>query len=298
MNITMITAHAGAEDTPANTMESVRELLDCGADAVEVDVRRHEGRLVLSHNPVADGQCLAALEDGLAALSEHAGMRMNLDLKHTGLVEEVARMAQRLGVTDRLILTGDVGEEDLPAVRAHGLTVWYNDSLLPAGIDPVQGAKARGFQAANLCYRDVTEALLADPESLSLWTVDDAATLARLLGRGVRGITTRHPRLALRIRDMILNFHRGWDAFPGSARLVDREGIVLAANDAARRAGFVEGIACRQVETANRHRGCLLARAFKTGQGQFDVSETGLLRAWVPTVEWDGAMIHLSFKRS
>ena len=36
---TMITAHAGAEDTPANTMESIRILAACGADAVEVDVR-------------------------------------------------------------------------------------------------------------------------------------------------------------------------------------------------------------------------------------------------------------------
>ena len=36
---TMITAHAGAENTAPNTLESLRMLAGCGADAVELDVR-------------------------------------------------------------------------------------------------------------------------------------------------------------------------------------------------------------------------------------------------------------------
>ena len=48
----MITAHAGAENTPANTLESLRALAVCGADALEMDVRAGEDGPVLSHNPL------------------------------------------------------------------------------------------------------------------------------------------------------------------------------------------------------------------------------------------------------
>lgn len=295
--MTLITAHAGAEGTQANTLESIRILADCGADAIEVDVRRHEGRLILSHNAVAEGEHPAALEDCLRIVAAHPQLKVNLDLKQMGMVHEVCDLAARCGAEDRLILTGDVGPQDMPAVREKNLTVWYNDSLVPKGVEPLQGALDAGFDVLNICYKDVTEAMAAHPEKLSLWTVSDETDLARLMGRGLRNLTTRAPLAALRLRRMILDFHRAWDAFPGFARLIDREGIVLAANERARQAGFAEGVRCTQVKTANRHQKCLLGRAFETGQGQFDVSPDGLLRAWTPVDGWDGAILHLSYKK-
>ena len=78
-----------------------------------------------------------------------------------------------------------------------------------------------------------------------MWTVGDEAAMVRYLKAGVRNITTRSPLVALRLRaalgteaDACDDFHRHWDAFPGSARLIDREGRILAANAAARQAGF------------------------------------------------------------
>lgn len=294
---TWITAHAGAENTPANTLESIRILADCGADAIEVDVRRHEGRLILSHNAPENGEQPDALEDCLRIVAAHPGLKVNLDLKQLGLVQEVYDLAVQCGAEGQLILTGDVGPDDMAAVRAGNLTVWYNDSLVPQGVDLLEGVQNAGFDVLNICHKDVTDAMFAQPGRLSLWTVSDEVTLARLMGRGLRNLTTRTPLMALRLRGMIKNFHRAWDAFPGSARLIDREGFVLAANDCARQAGFVEGIRCARVETANRHQGCLLRRTFETGEGQFDVSPSGLLRVWTPVSEWDGAMLHLSYKK-
>ena len=50
----------------------------------------------------------------------------------------------------------------------------------------------------------VTEELLAQsPERLSLWTVSEEQAIARFLRAGVKNITSRTPRLALRLRKEI-----------------------------------------------------------------------------------------------
>ena len=67
---TMITAHAGAENTPANTLESLRALAVCGADALEMDVRAGEDGPVLSHNPLEVGVAYTRLEDALSLVRE------------------------------------------------------------------------------------------------------------------------------------------------------------------------------------------------------------------------------------
>ena len=43
---TMITAHAGAENTPANALSGIRSLCALGADAIEVDVREVDGQQI------------------------------------------------------------------------------------------------------------------------------------------------------------------------------------------------------------------------------------------------------------
>lgn len=47
--------------------------------------------------------------------------------------------------------------------------------------------------------------------------------------------------------DIICWFHRLWDGFPGMARLIDGSFNILAANDAARSAGFCEDLRCIKV---------------------------------------------------
>lgn len=201
MHKTLITAHSGAENTVDNTLESIRVMAGCGADVIEVDVRMYAGRLVMSHDEPS-GPC-DSLEDCFRIVREHPGLKMNIDLKQRGIVSAVAELAEECGVTDRLLFTGSVGEEDFPAVRSLGLTVWYNNDAMPEDADWLAGVDALGFGGLNLHYGDVNDALVKHAGRLSVWTVDDEALLRSFLAAGVMGITTRRPVLALKLRDEI-----------------------------------------------------------------------------------------------
>jgi len=202
---TLITAHSGAENTIDNTIESIRVMAALGADAIEIDVRMHEGVLVMSHDePEGPVDCL---KDAFAIVKEHPGLRMNIDLKQSGIVAAVAELAAQCGVEDRLLFTGSVGEEDFPAVRERNLTVWYNNDCMPENTDWLAGVDERGFEALNLYYGDVSEALRPQAHRLSVWTVDGESLLRRFLEAGVKNITTRIPELALKLRDEIQGVH-------------------------------------------------------------------------------------------
>lgn len=198
---TLITAHSGAENTKDNTLDSIRALAQCGADMIEIDVQLHEGVLVMSHDAPEDSA--DRLEDAFNIVREQPSLRMNLDLKQSGIAGAVAELAEKCGVADRLALTGAVGEEDIPAIRAHHLTVWYNNDAMPADADWLAGVDALGFDGLNLSYEDVTDELEAHADRLSVWTVDGEAMLRRFLELGVKSITTHLPKLALKLREEI-----------------------------------------------------------------------------------------------
>lgn len=198
---TLITAHSGAENTIDNTLESIRVMADCGADIIEIDVRMHEGVLIMSHDE-PEAQC-DALEDAFRIVREHPGLKMNIDLKQSGIVCAVAELAEKCGVTDRLLFTGAVGEEDFPCVRERGLTVWYNSDAMDKDAGWLAGVDALGFDALNLYFGDVNENLREHADRLSVWTVDGESLLRRFLEAGVKNITTRIPKLAMKLREEI-----------------------------------------------------------------------------------------------
>jgi glycerophosphoryl diester phosphodiesterase len=200
---TMITAHAGAEDTTANTLESLQTLLCIGADAVEVDVRRVDGTLILSHDIPPKGKACATLREALALLKTVPDVKMNIDIKTPGLIADILALAREAGISDRLMMTGDVGPDDYPVIQANEIPLWLNHYLLPMRewSSPVQGAEKLGFHFVNIDKRMLTDKmLLRQADRFSVWTVNDEETLRRLLLAGVKNITTRKPLLALRLR--------------------------------------------------------------------------------------------------
>ena len=198
---TLITAHSGAENTIDNTLESIRVMAQSGADILEIDVRMHEGVLVMSHD-LPEGTC-DTLEDGFKIVREYPGLKMNIDLKQSGIACAVAELAEKCGVADRLVFTGSVGEEDLPAVREKNLTIWYNNDAMPEDADWIAGMEKMGFDTLNLHWGDVSEELREHADKLSVWTVDGESLLRRFLEAGVKSITTRLPRLAVKLRQEI-----------------------------------------------------------------------------------------------
>lgn len=202
---TMITAHAGAEDTTANTLESLRTLLTIGADAVEVDVRKVEGTLILSHDAPKEGKACATLREALALLKTVPHVMMNIDIKAAGLIPDILELARTSSIADRLLMTGDVGQDDYPVIMANEIPLWLNHYLLPMHEwpNPVQGAEKLGFYFVNIDKRMLTENMLRQADRFSVWTINDEETLRRLLTAGVKNITTRKPLLALRLRSEI-----------------------------------------------------------------------------------------------
>ena len=93
----LITAHTGCLGTKANSLDSLRAALESGANAVEFDVRfQTDGTPVLSHDAVQDYGKSPRLADAFALIAQKDGVQVNLDLKQTDHLPEIARLGNCL----------------------------------------------------------------------------------------------------------------------------------------------------------------------------------------------------------
>lgn len=213
---TLITAHTGADGRPDNSLEFVSYALECGADILEVDVRRKSGGILAVGHDKA-GPDAPALEEVLRMTAAHPGMKINCDLKEPGLEAEVCRLAEEAGLAGRLILSGTVDA----FCAAPGAEIYLNleqyvpqlylqyrevpNFELEAAEKIAAVCKEAGIRTVNvyqgLVTRRFVETLARDGIGLSAWTVNDAWELKWFLGAGIRNITTRRPSLALALRE-------------------------------------------------------------------------------------------------
>lgn len=203
---TMITAHAGSEGTPDNTLESIRYMCTLGTECIEIDMRMYEGELLLTHNPVQPGIEYTKAADAFAEIAKYPELSVNVDLKEHGLIPPVMALAERYGIADRIIFTGNPDDEEQKYILENGYTFWYHGNDVPEGAlgDPTAYVKGRGFEKLNASYKGVSDAVVsACPQELSLWTVNTEELLEKYLRAGIFNITTRIPLAALRLRKEI-----------------------------------------------------------------------------------------------
>ena len=101
-----ITAHSGAFDTPDNSIEFVKKVLEEDCEIFEIDVTfRPDGTPVIIHSgsPKADEGIL--LRDVLALVAGHPSIRMNLDLKSVKNLPAVDELLENYGLTERAFFT-------------------------------------------------------------------------------------------------------------------------------------------------------------------------------------------------
>lgn len=233
MSGTLITAHNGADGTPENSMEYVRHALASGADILEIDIRKvPDGTLVFTHDLPADlsfdsaktgdSGCsgLLPVSDVFLALKETA-KRINCDLKEPNLEEDVAALAARCGVSDRILFSGTVSAG---RCRESGLTgrveILLNiEEYIPGLYDRCREDAAQipmaareicgicrhyGIGCVNANYHLATDPfidiLMSEKIGLSVWTVNSPAEAAHFLGRGVYSLTTRNLKEILALR--------------------------------------------------------------------------------------------------
>ncbi len=200
----LLTAHSGANGTPANEIGYFEEMKHVNADVIEVDIRNVKGKLVLTHNKVRFWQKkkeFLPLSYAFEFVKKY-DFKINCDLKTPGLVKDLMAAAEEFGVESRIIVTGSAGDaEDVKEIRFGDLYVNadYLPKLLPKNVKKMReildemGPHAKGI---NVSYKDVTDEFLRMCEKenvpVSIFTVDDVSLIKKYAAcPAVVNITTR-----------------------------------------------------------------------------------------------------------
>ena len=242
MKTTCITAHAGCEGMPDDSVLAVKEGIRIGADTVEVDVRMGpEGVLYLAHNERADFSGAERLEDALKLVYENE-ISINCDLKERRCLYPVIELAEKIGLPARkLIFSGAVSCELLAsdASLTNRCRIFLNIEEICKFIlcadcvdlgklfrdpwkqvrpliwdflhtcpDKVTGmAKAVGAENINSYYKIFDHELIETFDELgmplSLWTITDFEDQKAYIGEKLANITTRAPGNLLQLRSKL-----------------------------------------------------------------------------------------------
>ena len=201
-----ITAHAGALDTEANTLDSVRVCLE-NADIAEVDLRfLPDGTPVLSHNsPSADA---ARLEDAFRLLKQFPDKRMNVDIKATTDMPLVQKLAEEIGVLPQVFFTG-VFKRFVADVRvgAPKIPYYLNVDIFPLlryskvyRLHLVHQAQRYGAIGLNFNHLNATKKIVntahANGLLVSIWTARSEDTVQKIMDLGADNLTTTMPDVA------------------------------------------------------------------------------------------------------
>lgn len=212
----LVIAHRGASVAAAeNTVDAFRLADEFGADGVETDVRLSPGgRLVVSHDAVADLDAMLPFADGLDACGDR--MLVNVEIKNSvsdggfdptcEIVPLVVDELDRRGAGHRhRWLVSSFSWATLEAVRrvAPELpTAWLcnvvDDARRHEVLDRVVAA---GHRALHPWEGAVTDSLVTECHeeglAVNVWTSNDPTRLRTLDGLGVDGVCTDVPDIGL-----------------------------------------------------------------------------------------------------
>jgi glycerophosphoryl diester phosphodiesterase len=223
--------HKGAaEIEPGNTLASFDAALRHGVDMIELDVLSERtdgsGRLLVAHDyEDMNARLPLSFEEALAHLAGEAfaAIELDVDVKIPGYELRVVEALREYGLIERTLVSGmytealarirgaepalrigwsvprvhrDYTTHLLTAIPALAILTGYR-AMLPGRVRTA--LRAGRFDAIMAHWRVVTPALVRAVREgggeLYVWTVDDAARIAKLTALGVDGIITNDPRL-------------------------------------------------------------------------------------------------------
>jgi glycerophosphoryl diester phosphodiesterase len=223
--------HKGAAHIePGNTRASFDAALRHGVDMIELDVLSEHsdgsGRLLVAHDyEDMHSRTPLSFEEALAHLAGEAfaGLELDVDVKIPGYEMRVLDALRENALVPRTLVSGmyrnslariraaepslrlglsvprvrrDYTTDMLTAIPALAILTGYR-ATLPARARTV--LRERRVDAIMAHWRVVTDKLVRAVREgggeLYVWTVDDAARIAKLTAMGVDGIITNDPRL-------------------------------------------------------------------------------------------------------
>ena len=220
--------HKGADHVaPGNTAESFVAALDAGVDMIEFDVLpMRGGRLVLAHDyEDATGRTPMTLEEGLDHFAGEAygDIELDVDLKLPGYEREVVKGLRERGLAARSLISStypeslklvgalapglrrgwsvprarrDYTKSPLLVVPAYGALWWMRSGLPAKAARAIRNRECEAVMAHRLLVsRLLVQRVHEAGGQLYVWTVDDAAEIARLERLGVDAVITNDPRL-------------------------------------------------------------------------------------------------------
>jgi glycerophosphoryl diester phosphodiesterase len=235
--VEIIAHRAGPPTSPENTLAAMERSIEAGADYAEIDVQRtRDGVIVVVHDAdlmrvAGDPRRIAAVsfteiaelvqrpDDGsppaerrvatLDQFLERARGRIGLtiELKYYGpdpdLAPAVVERVRAAGMEEEVVLMSlDVGAVEQLAAIAPDLTIGYVTAAVvgdPTRL-PVSFLAVSRAAATPRLLRSAAERGL----DVQVWTVNRATVMAELIERGVDGLITDDPALAVRVRDEML----------------------------------------------------------------------------------------------
>lgn len=231
----LITAHAGAGDTPPNSREFLRYATQSYADIIEIDVsRREDGHLIAAHSSTTErAEELTSFCQFLASLPSR--QYLNFDLKAPGLEKKTVEILWMTGLAQRSMYSGTVDYKlwqplplsvalRLPEVMLNAENCELSAPLAERGGSPqqrlifwqrnmakLQEIKLRcGIDKLNLAFpmvdNFVRNYLAERGFGLSVWTVDESQAISEFWQMGVFNLTTNKVTEAARLRREIHGF--------------------------------------------------------------------------------------------
>lgn len=243
--LTTITAHSACEGTAPNSREHILAAIASGAEYIEIDVRYDGEQLYLSHDEPESSAACVKFETLLSLIAPYPTLFVNCDVKTDGLLEMICAAAKRYNMGHRVLFTGQCNHRS-EECKVLGADLWHSlwrlkNADTEEGIKQLNEAQIREAVAyckktncpyINLDKRIVTAENLAFVKEngldYSVWTADDEDLIRFLLTHRVANITTRKPRLALKLRDEIQGSPESRGLLPdGSIEKIIRDGAKI-----------------------------------------------------------------------
>jgi glycerophosphoryl diester phosphodiesterase len=214
--------HRGAPAlAPDNTLESFDAAVAIGVDMIEFDIlpgRTRPEELFVAHDYGAlTRHPPLTLDAALAHFATPAfvGVRLQLDIKRSGHEQAVLSALDAHGLRERAFVTTGVGAvlvrmrelapelplgwtvPDVPLINElPGLGHLYRRGIPQRAASRIRSGAVNALVPQwSMVTPRLVDAVIGAGGEIYAWTVDDAATIARLQALGVTGVISNDPRL-------------------------------------------------------------------------------------------------------